>query len=319
MSEEKISQKAGVFPAQRTMEDLLSVGLLHYPSSDTELTARICDLEKKIGQQILLELTIPGKQAKYGSLAKPHSSVKLVDGANIHFESDPALLSQSAKAYFRDIAPYLALAVRSVMEAESQRTLAGLALTDGLTGLRNRRALDRLLGDELAELKEQERSERKRNSDSAHGLSVVMLDVDNFKAYNDRHGHAGGDETLRILANYLKHGRRKHDGVFRYGGEEFTIVLPDCPLEAAIKRANEVRSYVEAHSADDARNGCLPERFTISLGVANTFELPQDLRYGGQKNAVAGMDYHVVMCADKRLYAAKKEGRNRVNPIAPAQ
>ena len=320
MGEHMATQKAGTMPAVRTIEDLLSVGIATHSTVEAELLSVLSRLEDKLSQGISLELTISGKKIEYGHVCEPHSRLQLIDGAYLSLKNDPSWLSHKSKEYLREVVPYLMLAVRSVMDAESQRNLAGLALTDGLTGLHNRRALDRLLGDELAELREQERRSSKRQNDSTHGLSVIMLDVDNFKLYNDRHGHGGGDMALRTLAQYLRHNRRKHDGVFRYGGEEFAIVLPDCPLNAAVRRANEVCAYVAEQSIDDSKKGDLREPFTISLGVANTSELPAEKRYEGMKSAFIGIDYAIVSYADERLYLAKKNGRNRVcSSSAPAQ
>ena len=320
MGEQMTTRKAGMMPAVRTIEDFLSVGISIHSTIETELLTVLSRLEDKLAHKVSLELTISGKTIEYGDVCESHSRLQLIEGAYLTFENDPLLLSLKSKEYLREIAPYLALAVRSVMVAESQRNLAGLALTDGLTGLHNRRALDRLIGDELAELREQERRDSKRQNDSTHGLSVMMLDVDNFKSYNDRHGHGGGDETLRTLAQYLRHGRRKHDGVFRYGGEEFAIVLPDCPLDASIRRANEVCAYVAEQSINDSKQGKLPESFIISIGIANTSELPAETRYEGTKSSFGGIDYSIVAFADERLYVAKKNGRNRVcSSSAPVQ
>jgi diguanylate cyclase (GGDEF)-like protein len=170
--------------------------------------------------------------------------------------------------------------------AEANARLAQLAVTDGLTGLYNHRHLHERLTLEV------ERSQR-----SGLPLSLLMLDVDNFKQFNDTFGHPAGDEVLRQLARVLNDTRRANDVVARYGGEEFAVILVDTAKFTAAKVADRVRDRVSSHDFSDAapRAG----KLSVSIGVA-TF--PDD-----------GADAEgLVRAADTALYAAKRAGRNRV-------
>jgi diguanylate cyclase (GGDEF)-like protein len=171
--------------------------------------------------------------------------------------------------------------------AEANSRLAQLAVTDGLTGLYNHRHFYERL------VLEVERSQR-----SGGPVSLVMLDVDFFKQYNDRNGHPAGDEVLRQLARLLGDGRRANDVVARYGGEEFAILLVDTSKFAAAKIAERVRERVAEHRFVGAGTQPLG-KLTISAGVA-TF--PDDAADGQA----------LVKAADVALYSAKDAGRDRV-------
>ena len=144
--------------------------------------------------------------------------------------------------------------------------------------------------------KEMRRCEREKRS-----LSLLLLDLDHFKQYNDRWGHTQGDEELRRVAAQITKSIRTTDMAFRYGGEEFAVLLPSCSKEQAADVAEKIRAAVGVHGH---RAGVLG-RTTVSIGVA-TF--PQD----GQ--AARGL----VDTADAALYAAKASGRDRVSLSAAA-
>ncbi|MFH1857782.1 MAG: sensor domain-containing diguanylate cyclase [Candidatus Omnitrophota bacterium] len=168
-----------------------------------------------------------------------------------------------------------------------------LAITDGLTRLRSRRYfLERFL-EELA------RSKRRKLS-----LSFLMADIDHFKQKNDQYGHLVGDVILREVATLLKENVREIDLVGRYGGEEFSIVLPDTGMSEAIQVADRIRNAVaqKTFTAYDEVT-----RVTISIGVGT---YPDD-----GEEAVA-----LIEAADSALYHAKQSGRNRVSARAtPSQ
>ncbi len=170
--------------------------------------------------------------------------------------------------------------------AEANTRLAQLAVTDGLTGLYNHRHFHERLTLEV------ERSQR-----SGLPLSLLMLDVDHFKQFNDTFGHPSGDEVLRQLARVLADTRRANDVVARYGGEEFAVILVDTAKFTAAKVAERVRERIHGHDFSEAapRAG----KLSTSIGVA-TF--PDD-----------GTDAEqLVRAADTALYVAKRAGRNRV-------
>jgi diguanylate cyclase (GGDEF)-like protein len=163
---------------------------------------------------------------------------------------------------------------------------------DGLTGTLNKRAFQRRLGEEI------HLAERQHQP-----LSLLLLDIDHFKNYNDSSGHLEGDEVLRRIGSLLRAGVREDDAVARYGGEEFVILYPAASKAQALKLAEAVREAVEAESfAHGARQPL--GRVTISGGVA-TF--PDDAR--------GSVD--LVRAADQALYEAKAAGRNRIVPASP--
>jgi diguanylate cyclase (GGDEF)-like protein len=165
--------------------------------------------------------------------------------------------------------------------ARQNRRLAELAMTDELTGVKNRR---RFLEDfELyAALAVRQRMP----------LSLVVLDVDHFKQYNDTFGHPAGDQVLRTVAATLSQNVREHDVVARYGGEEFVVVLPATDAHPALELAERLRLALEQQSGT-------PRQVTASFGVAT-------LDRGGGNVA------SLIEEADRALYRAKGSGRNRV-------
>jgi diguanylate cyclase (GGDEF)-like protein len=162
-----------------------------------------------------------------------------------------------------------------------------LAITDGLTGLYNIRHLKRVLGEEV-----------KRSIRYNRPLSFIMLDIDFFKIYNDNHGHLRGDEILRILAGLLQQNTRDVDTVIRYGGEEFSVIIPEVSKQEAYSMAERIRRVIQDHTfpyEEDQPDG----KLTMSMGVAS---LPIDARDGEE----------LVDKADRALYHAKQIGRNMV-------
>jgi len=183
------------------------------------------------------------------------------------------------------------LANQAAIAIENSRLFAEtkrLASTDELTGLFNHRQFYLLLGQEV-----------RRALRYGRNLSLIILDIDYFKAYNDRYGHLAGDEALRQIARVLKTKSRDVDVVARYGGEEFTIILPETELPQAAVQAERLRVAVEGHRFSPAAEGHL----TVSLGAATLVE---------------GMDRpeQLVHRADQVLYEAKASGRNRVSLAA---
>jgi len=164
---------------------------------------------------------------------------------------------------------------------EANRQLGRLALDDSLTGLGNRRAFEQRLTQEVAQAQRYDTP-----------LSVLLLDVDLFKSYNDTFGHPAGDEVLRLLSCVLRSQGRETDFFARYGGEEFIIILPLTDADGAAALAERLRAAVERTS--------WPQRgVTASLGAATLLvDMPDDAA--------------LVAAADRALYAAKNAGRNCV-------
>ncbi len=180
--------------------------------------------------------------------------------------------------------------LRRRMEAEQK--LAWLANTDGLTGLGTRRALDSAL-----------EAEWQRANRQHQPLAVLMIDVDEFKHYNDRYGHAAGDTVLRTVARCVNDSiRRPGDFAGRYGGEEFCVLLPNTDLPGAQRVAEAIRGTVLA--AGEPNAGSKHGRLTVSIGVAV---------HGGRSEA-GDTPARLLHRADLQLYEAKSGGRNIVMP-----
>jgi diguanylate cyclase (GGDEF)-like protein len=165
--------------------------------------------------------------------------------------------------------------------------LERLAMTDPLTKIHNRRYLD------LRMKKAIHLCQRKE-----HSMTLIMFDIDHFKAINDTHGHNAGDMVLKKVAKVIKGIIRDSDLFVRTGGEEFLIILPNCPLEQGIKLAERIRKTVEGTKFDYKEKRI---RVTISMGITEYIR-GQDLS-------------KFIEIADQALYQAKEKGRNRVSVI----
>src|SRR5574343_567497 len=170
----------------------------------------------------------------------------------------------------------------------ANRELVRLSAIDGLTGVANRRFFDEALDTEWRRAR--------RNSNS---LAILMCDVDYFKAFNDTYGHQAGDDCLRKIAQAIQHSTgRPSDVVGRYGGEEFAVILPETPQGGALMVAEKARHAVRELNVPHAASpsGVV----TLSIGIAAAapgFDNPPD---------------DLIQSADKALYRAKNEGRDRV-------
>jgi len=171
-------------------------------------------------------------------------------------------------------------------EARLKREYWKRSITDALTGIYNRRYLDELLLQEIA------RSERYGAS-----FALLMIDIDEFKAYNDAHGHLEGDRALQQMASLLKGNARRTDSLARWGGEEFALIMVEAEKEEAFLLAERLRgAFEKAHL--EGEKPILLSKLTISIGIA---AYPTD----------ATSAKELVMRADEALYAAKARGKNR--------
>lgn len=166
-----------------------------------------------------------------------------------------------------------------------------MALSDGLTGLANRRNFDMFLDTEL-----------RRASTLKRPLSLAMLDLDKFKVYNDTYGHPTGDKLLAQLGEILRQTTRTIDFPARYGGEEFAVILPECGAAEAAALGEKVRAVVEAGAFPD-NAGTFTAHITASLGIAT---------YDPSLGVPAPDAARFIAVADSALYQAKQAGRNRV-------
>ncbi|HZH89900.1 MAG TPA: diguanylate cyclase [Pyrinomonadaceae bacterium] len=188
--------------------------------------------------------------------------------------------------------PQMALALDRAGWHQKATQFQLLSITDPLTGLLNRRYLEERLGEEF------ERSKRHR-----FPMSFLMIDIDNFKEYNDRNGHQAGDLALEITAQCLKSALRSADVASRYGGEEFSILLPQTSATEALVIAERIRSRVEKSSYPHGENqpgGSI----TVSIGVS---------AFGPKLETPSG----IIGAADHALYVAKSRGKNCVVSYVP--
>ena len=232
-----------------------------------------------------LSVRCPVYPASIGTLACiPLISGESVGAVHLYWHKPRGLPLQRRSAIAR-VTEHAALAIgnRRLLAA-----LHGQANTDARTGLANSRAFDLALESAL----------EARVGDEV--LSVLMLDIDHFKDFNDRHGHPAGDEALRAFANTLRACMRDGDIAARYGGEEFAVYLPGIDHASALGIAERIRSRTEAMIVSLAPG--LTDRLTISAGVATAPDHGQDR-------------VTLLRLADQALYLAKTSGRNRVGSV----
>ncbi len=177
--------------------------------------------------------------------------------------------------------------LRMELQLANER-LQALAATDELTGLWNRRT--------FVERVEQEWG---RSVRYGRPFAFIMVDIDRFKAINDAHGHQAGDEVLRAVASRLSRVRRPPDFICRYGGEEFALFLPETTLSGGMVAAERLRSALAASPVDLGKLG-------VSIAVTASFGVS-----AGPDPAIRSVD-ELIAAADRALYRAKAEGRNRV-------
>lgn len=179
---------------------------------------------------------------------------------------------------------FAAQAALALENARLYEKLERLAIHDGLTGLYNHRHFHELLRQEVV-----------RAGRYNHPVALLIMDLDGFKAYNDRYGHVAGDEALRGIAKILRNTCRQGDLVARYGGEEFAVILPETPVEEAVRVAERVRRTVEQRTQYPPFYAPL----TVSIGVAS---YPEH----------AGSASELLITADGMMYGAKARGKNQV-------
>lgn len=209
----------------------------------------------------------------------------LEQGANHLGKGD---LSHRVPLVSKDEMGGLAKAFNAMAEKlrKSQATLEELAIHDGLTGLYNHREFYQRLEAEM------ERAKRYRDP-----LSLLMMDIDHFKAFNDTYGHQAGDSVLRALSALIRKEIRSVDHVARYGGEEFAVILPQTPSADAFAMAERLRNSIVTQAININKEQVV--NVTVSVGVA---AFPEDAKSRDD----------LIAAADQALYTAKHAGRNRV-------
>ena len=206
-------------------------------------------------------------------------------GARIYLTADAGPIYDESGKLVAVVETLRDMSVQKEAEAELER----LATRDGLTSVANRRSFDETL-----------HAEWRRATREARTLSLLMIDVDFFKPYNDAYGHQGGDECLRQVAGAMSNVvKRSSDAVARYGGEEFAILLPATDPPGACIVAERIRAAVEALRLPHS-GSTVADHVTVSIGVASVVVTTE------------GVPTQLVGAADAALYRAKHEGRNRV-------
>jgi diguanylate cyclase (GGDEF)-like protein len=208
----------------------------------------------------------------------------------LHFQMmEPGEFPQPILLFANMFAEQVSLSLANIQLRDALRNQS---IRDALTGLYNRRYLDEILG-----------REARRAVRSTQGLGVLMLDLDNFKKFNDTYGHDAGDAVLRETAAFLLKSVRSEDFVCRFGGEEFIVILPAADLKITQARAERIRSKLREMTV--IHQGRSLGMVTVSIGVA---EVPV--------HGITPKD--LVEAADAALYRAKREGRDRVVVAEPA-
>lgn len=212
------------------------------------------------------------------------------DGTTVWMEVSPRIVRDAITNEVTEAV----IILRDVTERKRlEERLTALAMTDGLTGLANRRAFDDVL-----------EREWKRTLREGSQMSLLLLDVDHFKQFNDHYGHQVGDDCLRSVADAVKGVvRRETDTAARYGGEEIAVILPFTDSSGALAIAEKVRQAIEDLQIRHAGNVEADLIVTASIGVSTAIA-----RQGGTIKMPEGL----LMSADHALYRAKHEGRNRI-------
>jgi len=223
---------------------------------------------------------IPGFKETRSELALPLIAFEETLGVLVLDSSEADTFREEDIRVLHSVADICAIGIRNAMQLHRAKTMAS---TDGLTGIYNRRGFETRVIETLAAA-----------GRNGLGVSLLIIDIDHFKRLNDEFGHLLGDEVLRQVAKLFSQHVRKNDVVCRYGGEEFAILLPETTTERAHAVAEKLRRVVADHQFPG-----VPQSVTISLGIADS------------PTHAATRD-ELVRAADDALYAAKQNGRNRV-------
>ncbi|NQZ09287.1 MAG: diguanylate cyclase [Algicola sp.] len=281
----------------------LDILVEHYQHDQVNLTVALCPLDGlKLAETlkpdlILLDIMMPvmdGYEVCSRLKSNPktrHIPVIFVTAMSESSDEQKGLALGAVDYISKPfVMPILKARVRNHLELKRKTDLlAEMAFIDGLTGVANRRHFDQLFAREY-----------KRHCRSGQPLSVIMIDVDYFKHYNDHYGHVMGDACLRIIANTLQKSlKRPADLLARYGGEEFVVLLPETDPKSALKIAQMLCRSIDDLQLPHQKSTCAAN-VTISLGCASSMHEHND------------QCEDILSDADSNLYMAKLQGRNRV-------
>jgi diguanylate cyclase (GGDEF)-like protein len=253
------------------------------PCSDIRPGECLCGRAMATGEIVISRnCSVDSRHPKCNPFVQPHGHIivplkaagAVVGMLNLYIQPETEVTDEMV-GLLSSVASQVGIAISNARLYEETKNSS---LHDPLTGLANRRYMEIQLDKSL------DSARRYREA-----LSFIMVDIDHFKNYNDSHGHQEGDRLLGRLAGILLGELRKADYVFRYGGEEFLVVLPETSLDRACEAAERLRNAVEVKAGG----------VTVSLGVASLTESLQEKD-------------QLIAAADKALYRAKENGRNRV-------
>lgn len=282
---------------------VLEMGRIHFILNDLGAARIQLELARRLASQIrstLFEMqaeellySISKQEQNYHSALHHHRrytelTLALIDTQN-HYQIDPTTRRRMRRmenelALAQSEQENTSLLARLHLHEEHIQALKVEAETDPLTGVYNRRALEDRLGREIY-----------RASQTQRPLSILMLDIDHFKQVNDRHSHLTGDAVLRTLAEIIQTCCRQDEFITRYGGEEFTLLLPGASVETARQVAERIRLSIAQHDWSSVKPDLGP--ITVSIGVTEKHD--------------SDTAHDLLARVDQYLYQAKNEGRNR--------
>ena len=214
---------------------------------------------------------------------------RLIGSLNLGSRDAARFTATMGTDFVEHMASIIAICLENVI---SNEMLKYISLTDSLTGVYNRRYIDRRLVEEIARARRQ-----------AYRISCMYVDIDHFKRINDSVGHQSGDEVLREVANRIKAELRLSDALARFGGEEFVVLLIDADLDSSSMVAERIRASVAGSPVLLSCGRTID--VSVSIGVATLTDFERD-------HAIEGVAQTLVSHADLALYQAKETGRNRV-------
>jgi diguanylate cyclase len=272
------------------LEQIYETYLSHIKTTDRidEVGARVIGeiddvmkvLSEALGMSASYDASLSGAAAKL-SMAKDHDQIRMIVDRLLHATRE---MRETNKA----LEDRLTLSTNEISNLQqSLEAIRAESLTDPLTGLGNRKYFDRMIGTAV-----------QNALASGEPLSLLLFDIDHFKSFNDSYGHLTGDQVLRLVGLSLKQTIKGQDITARYGGEEFAVVLPNTALRQALTVADHIRRAVMAKELKKKSTGEILGRVTISVGVSM-------LKPGDDTDSL-------IDRADACLYAAKRNGRNRV-------
>jgi diguanylate cyclase (GGDEF)-like protein/PAS domain S-box-containing protein len=289
------------FLAENSVDVICRIGLdrtIHYVSPSIQRVYGWAPADAQGGtmEQFVLAEDMPKVMASIEDALIPGTEHHIVtvrlrckDGSIVWTEGNSRVIRDASSG---DVVEFVVVLRDITARKLLEDRLLALAATDGLTGLANRRAFDEAL-----------EREWRRTLREGTQMSLLLLDIDHFKNFNDLYGHQVGDDCLRAVAQAALGAVRQTDTVARYGGEEIAIILPRVDGPGAAETAEKVRAAIEGlrltHAENPEGGGCV----TASIGAATALA-----RAGGTMRMPEGL----LMAADHALYKAKHAGRNRV-------